>query len=85
MTGRDRHLAGVAEQFLLLPALAVPLRTKATFVCPPDHIEKLRSELSKVDRIVSVGWKAGEPHFLDLLGVIEGPARLIVVNRSAES
>lgn len=73
------------RNLLMVPALAVPLRSKARFVCPLEHVEELNRLLPEVDRILSVGWKAGEPHFIERLGAIPPNARLLVVNRTAHS
>jgi hypothetical protein len=50
-----------------LPAIAVPTQTKTSFECPPQHIEKLEEWLPDVDRILVIGWRAQERHFLELL------------------
>jgi hypothetical protein len=50
-----------------VPALAVPTRTKTTFECPDQHLEMLTTALSQVDRVLVVGWRGGERHFLELL------------------
>jgi hypothetical protein len=71
--------------YLMLPALAVPMRTKARFACPPEHVEELRRLLPQVDRIISIGWKAGEPDFLELLGSVQKNSRLVAINRTARS
>lgn len=48
----------------VFPALALPLRSKATFDCPPDHVAALRQALPEVTSLVTVGWRAQEQHFL---------------------
>ena len=49
------------------PALAIPTLSKSKFVCPPDHIEALEKCIKTVDKIVIVGWRAGERNFLEML------------------
>jgi hypothetical protein len=51
----------------VLPAIAIPVETKSVFECPPDHIEVLKELLPKVTAILTIGWRATEQHFLDLL------------------
>jgi hypothetical protein len=51
----------------LIPALAIPTAVKSTFICPRDHLETLREAIPQVTRILIVGWKAAEQHFLELL------------------
>lgn len=70
---------------LLLPAIAVPLQSKADYVCPDDHVETLRELLPNVDRVLTIGWKAGEPDFVRDLGSIQEGASLLPVNGKPES
>jgi hypothetical protein len=51
----------------VVPAIAIPVASKAAFECPSQHVEKLRELLPQVSRVVIVGWKAGERHLLDLM------------------
>jgi hypothetical protein len=48
----------------LLPALAIPATGKADFICPKAHLESLDGIIPQVTKIVIVGWRAGEQHFL---------------------
>ena len=49
------------------PAIAIPVDRTKTFVCPPDHLERLSHDLEWVTRILIIGWRATEKHFLDML------------------
>lgn len=49
------------------PALALPLIAKSNFVCPSTHMTALVDRLPSVDRILIIGWRGGESHFLKLL------------------
>jgi len=49
----------------MIPAIAVPLRTKASFACPADHLHTLEHVLSATTALVLIGWRATEAHFLD--------------------
>src|ERR1700730_6618456 len=51
----------------LFPAIAIPVETKPGFECPSDHLECLRAHLSNITKILVVGWRATEKHFLDLV------------------
>jgi hypothetical protein len=57
-----------SNRALWVPALMAPLASKSTFECPPAHIRHLTDRLSSVDVVHSIGWRAQEQHFLDLLG-----------------
>ncbi len=50
-----------------IPAVAVPIQSKGSFECPPEHVDMLRSILPQVDRVLVIGWRAMEEHFLNLL------------------
>jgi len=55
-----------------VPALAVPIQSKGSFECPPQHIEALQRLLPHVDRVLVIGWRAMEEHFLRMLKA-DGP------------
>lgn len=51
----------------LSPAIAVPLIEKEEFECPPDHLDALRTFLPTVKKVVVIGWRGSERHFLRML------------------
>lgn len=53
---------GVQGSFI--PALAVPIQNKPDFECPPGHLDLLRQLLPEVNRILVVGWRGMEGHFM---------------------
>ncbi len=74
-----------SRDFFKFPALAIPLNGKDKFLCPPGHISSLTEELNRVDRILIIGWKAGDPWLLNLLkehNACEGK-RILVVSGSS--
>ena len=52
------------QHYFRLPALAIPTESKFSFVCPDEHVAKLRELIPQVEKILIVGWRAGEQHFL---------------------
>ena len=63
-----------------------PVETKSGFECPSDHLECLRVHLGRVTKILIVGWRATEKHFLDLLsGVVTDkiPVQVVAANQTA--
>lgn len=52
---------------ILFPAIAIPLKMKRTFECPANHVGELKAHLSNVTKVVIIGWRASEGHFVDLL------------------
>lgn len=53
--------------FAFHPAIALPLIEKDNFVCPVSHIEFLKDQLSKIDRIIMIGWRGADEFFRNLL------------------
>jgi len=69
-TDVDRYTYGDGPT-LALPALAIPLGSKATFTCSRETVEELQRCLPKVDHILTIGWKAGEPSFVEMLRQVQ--------------
>jgi hypothetical protein len=59
--------AGPAPFLVAAPAIAVPTTLKQTFECPDAHVQEFIGEVGKIDRLLTIGWRAAEPHVLDLL------------------
>lgn len=69
----------------VIPAIAVPLAKKSDFECPAGHVESLTSVLPEVSRVIVVGWRAGEEHFLRLLkNRVNSAAPLLILNGGEE-
>ncbi len=62
----DSQPIGKYAEIPLIPAIAIPVVTKTTFECPPEHIEYLRANLGRATKALIVGWRATEEHFLSL-------------------
>jgi hypothetical protein len=66
------------------PALAIPVEKKSEFVCPPAHLEALANLISRVTKIIAIGWRATERHFLEMLTNrlmgLQGDVDLMVVS-----
>ena len=67
MRGEGKDPPPPAPHSVWIPALAVPVVTKSDFMCPLAHLQKLREEIPKVTKLLVIGWRATEQHFLDLL------------------
>jgi hypothetical protein len=57
------HRNGIA----LYPAIAIPVETKQQYECPEEHLAVLREFIPKTTKILMIGWRATEDHFLKLL------------------
>lgn len=70
----------------LFPAIAIPVETKSDFECPAQHLEALRECIPQVSKLLVIGWRAREEHFLEFLRQSKLPKqlRLMVVARSPE-
>jgi hypothetical protein len=66
------------------PALAIPVEKKGEFVCPQEHLGALAAIVPKVTKIITVGWRATEQHFLTMLKKkltgLQGDVDLMVVS-----
>jgi hypothetical protein len=49
------------------PALAIPVEKKNQFACPPEHLKALADVIPQVTKIITIGWRAMEEHFLAML------------------
>jgi hypothetical protein len=58
---------GVANGGPAFPAIAIPLEKKQSFQCPQHMIDQLTAALPHVTKILTIGWRASEAHFLELL------------------
>jgi hypothetical protein len=57
----------IPPNIMTLPALAIPVDKKKVFECPQEHIEVLANGIQKVTKIITIGWRAMEQHFLEML------------------
>jgi hypothetical protein len=63
----DPSNMGVVDGRPVFPAIAVPVEKKNVFECPQHMIDDLTSALPDVHKIITIGWRATENHFLKLL------------------
>ena len=52
---------------VFFPALAIPFETKKNYECPSEHVEALERCILEVTKILIIGWRATESHFVSLL------------------
>lgn len=62
---RSRSAEGNTAR-LSIPALAPPIKDKTDFEWPEEHRDHFR-ELPPIDRLLTIGWRAADKHFLELL------------------
>lgn len=48
------------------PAIAIPVQSKQTYECPKDHLKALSEFIPKTTKLLMIGWRAMETHFLKL-------------------
>lgn len=69
------------ESTIVFPALSIPVVNKVKYSCPETHIQLLYEILPKVTKIVTVGWRATELEFLELLRTrLSGKPSLMIVS-----
>lgn len=71
------------EDAFVFPALSIPIEKKDAFACPDEHIASLAEATPEITRIITIGWRATELKFLNMLGsrltgLRHRPALLIV-------
>jgi hypothetical protein len=68
------------------PALAIPVRKKQSFVCPKDHLTCLEKLLPQTTKMIIVGWRGMEDHFVNMLLQALGNKQIgiIVINGSSD-
>jgi hypothetical protein len=47
--------------------LAIPIINKQRFECPSEHLDQLKRVIGTTEKILVVGWRGAEKHFLDLI------------------
>lgn len=66
---------------VVFPALSIPVERKDEFNCPSEHVDRLNELLPQVTKVMTVGWRATEMDFLQLLrGKIPSSTPLMVVS-----
>jgi hypothetical protein len=66
MPGVDQP-PGRTDDHPYVPAIAIPVDQKNTFVTPLAHLAFLGAELPKVSAVLTIGWRGMEDHFLQML------------------
>lgn len=71
---------------VVFPALAIPVESKLDFECPPEHVKALEDFIPQVTKIVTIGWRATEQPFLELLqrGLKSANPQIMVVCGTTE-
>jgi hypothetical protein len=78
----DDEVGKVETAYGFIPALAIPLQSKNTFECPQEHCQNLEQALSKVKKVLTIGWRGLEQHFLSMLNrFLIGVESLLVVSK----
>jgi hypothetical protein len=58
---------GKVANMALFPAIAIPVQSKTHFECPAQHLHVLKTMLPTITKLLMIGWRATENHFLKLL------------------
>jgi hypothetical protein len=82
----DHSQSDAVRQRRSVPAIAIPVDAGKTYVCPPDHLEQMRETLRAATRLLIVGWRATEAHFLqDLQQVLCSPSHVAIVDVTTDA
>src|SRR5947209_5958942 len=76
-----------AKGLVRFPAIAIPVDQKNEFECPSPHLEALNDVLPQASKVLVVGWRGTEQHFLRILKDKLGaaPRPILVVAESIEA
>lgn len=55
------------DNLAIFPAIAVPVQKKQAFECPDEHLAMLRTSMGQVTKLLIVGWRGNDQHFVELL------------------
>lgn len=66
------------------PALAIPVEEGKNFECPATHVQTLEKLMKATDKLLIVGWRARERHFLKLWETAHKPERVHIANNEAD-
>jgi hypothetical protein len=71
----------------LYPAVAIPVATKtdSTFECPVNHLGQLAELLPRVTKLLTIGWRGQEQHFLGMLKKLKQEVEITAVAHSVQA
>jgi hypothetical protein len=81
---RAQQSLGISGDDGLVPALAIPVQGKSTFECPTSHLDMLNRAIWQTTRVITIGWRGVEQHFLELWRNRNDFFNLLVVSGSKE-
>lgn len=66
--GQHINSGSLMEGHYTFPAIAIPVETKSEseFEFPESHLKELRNAIKQTSRLLLIGWKGTEQHFLNL-------------------
>jgi hypothetical protein len=75
----------VEDGTLAIPALAIPLTDTKESSLPESHRQALESLLPRVSRVLIIGWKAADSHFVKMLEKVVDASGVVVSPREPEA
>jgi len=77
---RPGHPFGDDSRGLGFPAVAIPVENKQMFECPEEHLAALRAALPRTEKILIIGWRGSDRHFVkELRATLRAGVRCLVV------
>lgn len=64
LVDQENYLGGAVTGRVVVPAIAIPVRTKIQYECPSSQIDLMKRRLKDATRVLIVGWRGGEEGFL---------------------
>jgi hypothetical protein len=81
---RDPDYSTTTQHRPVIPALALPVANKHEFVWPTEQNNFVEDLRARVNRVMLIGWRGLEPHFIDLLHRLVTPRHKTLVIRESE-
>jgi hypothetical protein len=63
-----------------VPAIAIPVQEKSSFECPSEHLNVLNESMRKTTKLLIIGWRGMEKHFLQLWNGLAMPKQVLIVD-----
>ena len=84
LLSHSEHPTSTLGRSSLFPAIAIPIETKSEYECPNEHLEALLAFALQVDKLLVVGWRGAEIHFLQTLAAeVQQDIQGLVVTESS--
>ncbi len=83
--GLDNVIGEPGGSWVAYPAIALPTTDKAGCIWPEEQASFFDRFILRFDRVISIGWRAAEPHFTFLLAPLIRPDATVLIVTGGEN